>query len=60
MGRILNSLIDDVNNQERLPKYLVVALDKDLINDIDNFDEETVWTIREITSWMVRQINMIV
>ena len=61
MSRILNALTNAVNvKNARLPKYLVVILDKDVIDDIQQpFRQDAVKIVKNITDWMVRQINMI-
>ena len=37
-GRILNSLIDLINEKKRLPRFLIVIIDKDILNDVNVFD----------------------
>ena len=58
MTRILNALTDAINDKKvRLPKYLVVIMDKDVLGDIpDIFDDDVMTTTQEITSYMVRKI----
>ena len=59
--RIVNSLIDVINNKElRLPKYLYVICDKDILNDTTRFekDEDAIEVMRDTVSWMVRKIDL--
>ena len=58
IGQLVNSLIEAINSQRRLLKYLLVIIDKDVINDIDDLTQPAADTItRELVQWMVRQIN---
>ena len=58
IGRLINSLIEAINLQRRLQKYLLVIIDKDVINDIDDLTQPAADTItRELVQWTVRQIN---
>ena len=63
MARIINSLIRAVNSKNaRLPKYLVVFLDMDILMDI-HFDEVNFFTAKqmvpELTRYVVRQIKTV-
>ena len=59
-ARIINSLIDALNNNHRLPCFLVVMLDNDIIKDVDVFARDALGIIVEITYWLVRQVEMII
>ena len=59
-GRVINSLIEMVNTKKHLPKYLVVTLDKDIVNDLDVFQENAPRSVQDLTSWVVRQIDMVI
>ena len=54
---IVNSAVDAVNKSHRLPKFLVVILDKDILSDFDLFASDAVESIAEETSWVVKQIQ---
>ena len=59
-GRTINALIDKINDAKyKLPKYLVVMMDKDIIEDIDQsvtYDQAQS-ICGEMTRWLLRQIN---
>ena len=59
-GRVINSLIEMVNTKKHLPKYLVVTLDKDIVNDLDVFQENAPRSVQDLTSWVVCQIDMVI
>ena len=56
---VINALIKSVNGKDAtLPKYLVVILDHNILQDLLHFNEEVnVTTIQMVTKWLVRQIN---
>ena len=56
-ARVINNLTDAINQRKRLPKYLIVILDKDLILDINLDDENAEMLLREEVRWTVRNIN---
>ena len=58
IGRILNTLIVGLNTRDRLPCYVVLMLDKDLIDDINVFGDEAEDEIVECIGWLFRQIEM--
>ena len=60
-SRAINALIEAVNEKDaRLPKYLVVIMDSDIIEDMDDIhDVNTPLILRHVTDWFVTQINVI-
>ena len=61
VARIINSLLEEINKKDTtLPKYLVVMVDKDLLQDINLSWEDIAKSILRITAWFVRQVNTIV
>ena len=58
--RILNSLTEAVNERNRLPKFLLVIIDKDMLSILDLFAFDANKAILETTSWLVKQIYTIV
>ena len=62
LSRVINALTEAVNEKDaRLPKYLIVTLDQDIIRDltdIHNFEAHKV--LSAIIDWVVWQLNMIV
>ena len=63
MGRIINKLIEAINNRKRLPKTLIVVTDKDLVTDVIN--DETVkedmiqHVLADNVRYLVRHIDTI-
>ena len=57
-SRIVNSLIDVLNECQRLPRYLLVVNDRDLTASLNVFDREVIKTIREAVDWITRQLLM--
>ena len=60
ISRITNSLIEGFNHRARLPRFIIVLLDKDLIEDVNQFEYGTVDEYRKNLAWLMRQINMLV
>ena len=62
IARIANSLTEVVNGKNaRLPKHLIVIIEKDVIGDINDvlaFDAHKA--LNSLTNWVVRQMNTIV
>ena len=60
MSRVINALIEELNKKDtRLPKYLVVVLDKDIIYEVDSDMDQAHNILGHITFWLVNQINLI-
>ena len=61
--RVVNALIEALNKKDsRLPKYLIVILDKDILTDIDDLpdlkdEDEFIHAMKYVTDYVVRQIN---
>lgn len=60
LTRLVNSLIDAVNERDHLPKILVFIIDRDLLQDMDVYDLTICESIKEATRWLVRQISIII
>ena len=58
--RMINMLIDAIAERKRLPKYLVIVPDKDILYDIDTSSPYAQNTLAELTRWFVRQIDTII
>ena len=41
LARVINSLIEGLNERPQLPRYVVVMLDKDVIDEIDVWEPES-------------------
>ena len=57
MARVLNSIIEGLNCKERLPKYVVILLDKDLIESLDYFDFGISEALEECVFWLIKEVN---
>ena len=59
VGCTLNALTEAVNQRERLPKFLIVIMDDDILKDLDVFTYDIQKAITEVTTWFVKQIGVI-
>ena len=59
-ARILNSLIDGLNENNRLPRFLLIALDKDVIGDLKMFDFGVSKNLLALVNWLTRQIDIVI
>ena len=57
MARVINSIIEGLNSKERLPKYVLILLDKDLIESLDYFVFGISEALDDCVSWLVKQVN---
>ena len=60
IARMVNNLTEAIIKRNRLPKYLIVIPDRDIINDVDLSNKNAVKTIQQITRWFVRQLDTII
>ena len=59
MMRVLNALIEATNEGRKLPKYLIVILDSDIVSDLQRDDK--IDSQKELTTyvnWLMRQIDI--
>ena len=59
-GRLLNSLTKAFNECHKLPRFLVIAMDVDLLSALDIFKCDIVQSIRQVTTWIVKQVNIMI
>ena len=60
MAQAVNALMDAINEKHaRLPKYLIVVLDKDPPNDLHLSDLDALRMVPMLVNWFTRQINTI-
>ena len=57
VAHILNAAIEGLNSRERLPHFIVVIIDKDIIEDINMFDHKAGEAISQNLRWLMRQVN---
>ena len=60
IARIANAVIEELNKHDCLPKIMLIMLDADLLRDLDVFDDNSIKDMKTVTSWLMRQLNMIV
>ena len=59
-SRIFNAVMDALNKDNKLPRFLVVLLDKDILSDLKLFDFGLSKNIMAILNWLIHQINITV
>ena len=62
LARLLNSLIEGLNERQWLPRFLIIFLDMDLIDEINVWFPENamVKAFNMVLCWLVRQVNMLI
>ena len=58
ISRILGSVTTAMNKRHRLPRFLLVIIDKDVIEDINIFQSDAVAALRDSINWLTRQIHI--
>ena len=59
-SRIINSLIDALNAEDRLPRFLVIVIDKDMAVDFNDLDYDISKEFESVTNWLTRQVEIVV
>ena len=59
IARVINSLIDALNECHRLPRFLVIILDCDIIDDADPFKVDQLF-MQRVTMWLLKQIDLLI
>lgn len=62
LGRILNSLLEAINKRPRLPRYVILLLDKDVIDEVNIWEPEAAVSknFNSIIMWLCRQVNILI
>ena len=60
IARVLNSFIEALNKGCRLPWFLLVVLDKDIIEGVRSFNFGTAKEILDNIKWLVKQIDVMI
>ena len=60
IARIINALTEALNTEKKLPKYLVVIIDKDIIDGVDVFEHGANKVVQDLVEWVTRQINILI
>ena len=53
MTRMINTLINTIADCKRLPCYLIVIIDKDIIADLGEIDHQSPAILQELVRWFV-------
>ena len=57
----INALIDAVNmKNSRLPSYLIVVINRAILNDVDLTDVDALRMILILINWFVKQVNTVI
>ena len=54
---ILNQLTRALDERQKLPRFLNIMIDKDILEDLDLFAADAVIAIRASIDWLVKQIS---
>ena len=57
---MLNGFIETLNAKDRLPKYIIVFLYRDILLNIDVFKPDAIRVTKALTDWLVRQLDMLI
>ena len=57
---IVNSLIEAIEERNRLPRLILFIFNKDIIADLDVFNDDVVTTMRSSVDWLIKQINILI
>ena len=55
---IVNLLIDGLNQRHKLPCFLIVIINTDIIADFNIFKSNIIKSVQQTTEWLVKQINI--
>ena len=59
-SRVLNKLIEALNENSRLPKMIIFIIDKDFITDVKNYDYGATRNLANLVNWFMRQCDIVV
>ena len=57
MNRIMNSVATGLNDRVRLPKYVIVVMDIDILNSIDFYDYAMPKVFCHCIQWIIKNVN---
>ena len=62
IGRVLNSLIVGLNTRHRLPRLIILILDKDVIEDVGIYHDShaAVQVMAENIGWLFQQMEILI
>ena len=59
-ARILNAVLDALNTEERLPRFLILALDKDIISDFKKLNTSMIKGFSAVVNFLMQQIEIFI
>ena len=59
-ARIYNCVVEEMNTRHRLPKYIVVVPDRDVITNGDDFGKDAPVLLYTLLRFLVKNINKVV
>ena len=59
-SRIVNTAIEALNDRERLPRYMVIVIDKDLMDDLSDLQNNPVRDLVALINWIGRQLDIMI
>ena len=63
LARVLNNLVADMNDKQynyHLPRYVLIVLDKDLVQNIGTYDFGVSRIIEDMVKWLLININLVI
>ena len=60
IAHILNATIEAVNENKHLPKYLLIAIDADILSDLKSLEDGAVKEMTRYINWLTKQIDIII
>ena len=58
LTRIINALLDKLNEEEKLPRYIIIILDKDIIEEAFFYDFGVKYILKNLITWIQRNIDL--
>ena len=55
---VINSVIEGLNTREKLPKIMLIVLDKDIIQNLDQLDYGVYKQLSAVVNWLTCQIDI--
>ena len=59
MAKMFNAILEGLNSKEKLPRYVLVMLDKDLIQNLNYFDYGEYNMFTMCLKWLVKNIGRV-
>ena len=59
-SKIYNALVDAIDQRHRLPRFILIIIDNDIIRDINVFSKHAVKYINDSVNWLTRNINNLI